>query len=94
MLFHAQATLTSSSDLCTDLHCAGEDDAAFFVMLRVEGNILSPCGGVKHTDTQTQRDTHTHAHVHTLTHFFRNDETGRVVLFFLALFSFFFPYAY
>ena len=36
MFFDAQATLTSSSDLFTDLHCAGEDDATFFGMPYVE----------------------------------------------------------
>ena len=87
MLFDAQATSTSSSDLFTDLHCAEEDDAAFFVMPCVEGNPI--------TMWRSDTNTHTHTHTHTCTHtLFRNDEKGQVVLFFfLSLFSFF-PYAY
>ena len=40
----------------------------------------------KHTHTHT----HTHTHMHARTYFFRNDKKGRVMLFFLSLFSFFF----
>ena len=46
--------------------------------------IRSPCGAV----TQTHTHTHTHAHMHARTHFFRNDEKGRVMLF--SFFVFFF----
>ena len=58
MLFDAQATSMSSSDLFTELHCAEEDDAAFFVMPCVEGNSI----------TMGRSDTHTHTHTHTCTH--------------------------
>ena len=60
MLFDAQATLTSTSDLFTDLHCAEEDDAAFFVMPFIEGDPI----------TMWCSDTNTHTHTHTHTHTF------------------------
>ena len=106
MFFDSQATSTSSSDLFTDLHCVGEDDATFFGMPCAEGNPIT-MGAVKRTctHTYTHPPTHpptpTHTHIHTCTqartHFFGNDETGWVLLLtfqFLSLFSFFFHYAY
>ena len=54
MLFDAQATSTRCLDLFTDLHCAEEDDAAFFVMPCVEGNPI----------TMWRRDANTHTHTH------------------------------
>ena len=42
-----------------------------------------------HVAQVTQTHTHTHTRMHARTYFFRNDEKGRVMLFFLCLFSFF-----
>ena len=56
-------------------------DAAFFVMPCVEGNPI----------TMWCSDTNTHTHTCACTHtLFRNYDKGRVVLFFLSLFSIFF----
>ena len=80
---------TSTSDLFTDLHCAEEDDAAFFIMPFIEGNPIT----MWRSDTNTHKHTHTHTHTRarTHTHFLRNDKKGRMVLFFSFFVFFFFP---
>ena len=88
MLLDAQATSTSSSYLFTDLHCAEEDDAAFFVMPCVEGNPMT----MWRSDTNTHTHTHTHTHVHAHTFSVMMNRAEWCCFFFLCFL--FFPYAY
>ena len=87
MLFDAQAMSTSSSDLFTDLHCAGEDDAAFFVMPCVKGNPITMWRSDTHTHTRTHTHTHTHARTHTPFSVMMKRASGTVFL--CCFFSFF-----
>ena len=56
MLFDAQATSASSSDLFTDLHCAEENDAAFFCHAMRWMAIRSP-----HDVAQWHKHTHVYS---------------------------------